>query len=289
MSEFWSKRLLKRRLIAGLVVIAPVTVTLAVLWWIFQWLDGLLGQFLYPAIEGLLDYIASVTGWQGIGAVPVLPGIGLIVLLVLLLMIGWLAERTVGGPALGSWHKLLERMPLTRKIYNAVDRIVRAMLGSGERPFKTVVLVEYPSDGRWAIGFLAARAPDAVQPHVPDAVSVFVPTTPNPTSGWLVVVSAERIKPMPMTVDEAFTYILSAGSVRPDGLPSGVELPALADQPAGASATTVRALEAEQDIAEGSVAGVPEDVGDGAAAHASDDATDILTSAADGAPRPSGS
>lgn len=232
MKEFWSKRLLKRRLVAGLVVIAPLTVTLAVLWWIFQWLDGLLGRFLYPLIGRLITQ-------PGEEPIPVLlPGLGLVVLLLLLLVVGWLAERTVGKPALGTWHALLERMPLTKKIYNAADRIVRAMLDSGSRPFKTVVLIEYPTDGRWSIGFLAARAPDPIQPHVPDGVSVFVPTTPNPTSGWLVVVPPERVRTVAMTVDEAFTYILSAGSVRPNGLPPGVELAAGA---APAEATEVRA------------------------------------------------
>jgi uncharacterized membrane protein len=86
------------------------------------------------------------------------------------------------------------------------------VFGKEGRPFKQVVLIEYPSEGRWAIGFLAAVAPAMVQRHVTDAVSVFVPTTPNPTSGWLAIVPRSRVVLLPMSIDEAFTYILSAGA-----------------------------------------------------------------------------
>lgn len=194
-------RALRRRLIAGLVVIAPVTATVFVLWWIFQALDGLLGRFLYPAL-------ARVFPWIGL-----LPGLGLIALVLLLIVIGWIAERAIGSRVLGWWHGLLERIPITRRIYSAANRIVRTMLGQESRPFKEVVLIEYPSPGRFALGFLAAPAPDDIQEHVPDSVSVFIPSTPNPTTGWLVIVPRWSAKVLPYSVDEAFTLILSGGAV----------------------------------------------------------------------------
>jgi uncharacterized membrane protein len=199
---------IRRHLIAGLIVIAPVTATGFVLWWIFQLLDGLLGRFLYPGLGGLL-------GRESV----VIPGLGLLVLFLLLLGVGWAAQRAIGSRIVGWWHGVLERLPLTRRIYSAAHRIVRTVFGDdSERPFKTVVLVPYPSEGRWAIGFLSGTAPAAILQHVPDAVSVFVPTTPNPTSGFLVIVPASRTTELTMTVDEAFTYILSAGSVTPEQL-----------------------------------------------------------------------
>lgn len=204
MSASWSKRVLKRRLIAGLIVIAPVTVTAVVLWWIFRLLDGLLGRFLYPALARILP-------WEG----P-LPGLGLLALLLLLLGVGWAAEWAVGSRVLSWWHKLLERIPVTRRIYSAANRIVRTVLSGESRPFNKVVLIEYPSAGRWSVAFLSAAAPDSVLQHVEDGVSVFVPTTPNPTSGFLVVVPRAKVIPLQMSVDEGFTYILSAGSVRPE-------------------------------------------------------------------------
>jgi uncharacterized membrane protein len=203
-AQFWSRRAIRRHLIAGLIVIAPVTATAFVLWWIFQALDGLLGRFLYPVLSRYFPWF-----------VP-LPGLGLLALLLLLIIVGWAAELAIGSRIVSWWNGLIDRIPITRKIYGAANRIVRTVLGEGARPFQKVVLVEYPSTGRWAIGFLAARAPDTMQKHIEDAVSVFVPTTPNPTSGLIVIVPRQRIIELQMTVDQAFTYILSAGSVGPD-------------------------------------------------------------------------
>jgi uncharacterized membrane protein len=194
------KRIIKRRLIAGLVVIAPVTVTALVLWWIFQALD----RFLYPLLALIIP-----GDW-----VP--PGLGLVALVILLITIGWAAERAIGSRIVSWWHNLLEKIPVTRRIYGAANRIVRTVFGKDGRPFKQVVLIEYPSDGRWAVGFLAAPAPAVVREHVADSVSVFVPTTPNPTSGWLVIVPRSRVTLLSMTIDEAFTYILSAGAATDD-------------------------------------------------------------------------
>lgn len=198
---------IRRHLIAGLIVIAPITATAFVLWWIFQVLDGLLGRFLYPALGGLVGRDTFV-----------IPGLGLLVLFVLLVGIGFAAQRAIGSRIIAWWHATLERIPLTRRIYTAANRIVRTVFGAESRPFKKVVLVEYPSTGRWAIGFLSAPAPASIQRHAPRALGVFVPTTPNPTTGFLIIVPPELIRDVDMTVDEAFTYILSAGSVAPDDL-----------------------------------------------------------------------
>lgn len=196
---------MRRHLIAGLIVIAPVTATAFVLWWIFQILDGLLGRFLYPALGALIGRDTVV-----------IPGLGLLVLFVFLLGIGWTAERAIGSRIVAWWHASLERIPLTRRIYGAANRIVRAVFGQESRPFKQVVLVQWPSQGRWSMGFLSGIAPAAVREHEPTAVSVFVPTTPNPTTGFLVIVPVELTREVAMSVDEAFTFILSAGAVRPE-------------------------------------------------------------------------
>jgi uncharacterized membrane protein len=185
-------RALRRHLIAGLVVIAPVGITAAVLWWLFQWLDGLLGRFLYPAIDAEI------------------PGLGLLLLLVVLVTAGWLAERAVGARLIAGWNALLERVPLARRLYSASSRIVRTILGD-------VVLVEYPCPGRWSLGFVTARSPEELQARLNDeAVTVFIPTTPNPTTGFLVMVPRRDVVFMRMTTEEAFTYILSAGAVKPE-------------------------------------------------------------------------
>ncbi len=197
-------RVLRRRLIAGLIIVAPAGVTAAVLVYVFRWLDGILGRYLYVAFGR-----------------PI-PGLGLLLLLVLLFVAGWLAERTIGTRVIGFWHASLERIPFARRVYNASNRIVRTMFSGSRSAFREVVLVEYPADGRWSIGFVAGEAPGTARRRLRDAVTVFVPTTPNPTSGWLVIVSRERTVPLAMTLEEAFTYILSAGVVTPAELEDAV-------------------------------------------------------------------
>lgn len=198
------RRSFRKNLLAGLVVIAPITATIFVLWWIFQLLDNLVGRWIYPVLP-----------------FPI-PGLGLVALLLLLLTVGWLASRAVGGRIVSAWHRMLENIPITRRIYGAANRIVRTLLGTDERPFKTVVLVEFPSAGRWSIGFLSGDAPHVMQAHIPDSVSVFVPTTPNPTTGFLIVVPRTSVRPIDMTIDDAFTFILSAGAVRFDASPETI-------------------------------------------------------------------
>lgn len=200
------QRRLRRHLIAGLIVIAPITATAFVLWWIFRALDGLLGRFLYPVLARYFPWI------------HLLPGLGILALLLILILVGWATERAIGSRIIAMWHGMLERFPLTRRIYGAAHSIVRTVFSRETRPFNKVVLVEFPSAGRWSIGFLAADAPGSVRVHIPDTLSVFVPTTPNPTTGYLVVVTPDKVMEVDMTMDQAFTYILSGGAVTPDAM-----------------------------------------------------------------------
>lgn len=188
---------LRRYLIEGIVVIAPVGVTAAVLLWLFRWVDGLLGGFLY-----------SELGYQ-------IPGLGVVALLILLLVVGWLTERTVGARLVGSGRRLLERLPLARRLYNASNRIVSTILSGNRRVFGEAVLIEWPSPGRWVIGFETGDSPASARAHVDDPVTVYVPTAPNPVSGYLVVLPRSEAHPVQMDFDQALTFVLSAGSVVP--------------------------------------------------------------------------
>ena len=203
-------RALKRHLIAGLIVIAPLTATIWVLVWIFQLLDGVLGRFLYPGL-------GAVLGRERL----VVPGLGLLALFVLLVATGWGAERAIGSRVIRWWNGLLERLPVVRRIYGASNRIVRTVFGNEAKPFSTVVAVEYPAPGRWAIGFLAGNAPSEATDRLGELLAIFIPTTPNPTTGWVTLVRREQVVPLVMSVDEAFTLILSAGAVRPDSAAAG--------------------------------------------------------------------
>jgi len=218
-------RRIRRHLIAGLIVIAPITATLFVLWWIFRALDGLLGRFLYPGLARFVPWI------------ELLPGLGLIALVLLLIVVGWITERAVGGRAVAAWHSMLERFPLTRRIYGAANSIVRTVFGKERRPFEKVVLIEFPSAGRWSLGFLAAPAPAIIRQSVPNSVSVFVPTTPNPTTGFMVMVDRGKIVELDMTIDQAFTMILSGGAVTPETVRQNAEA---VQTPVTAGAQTVQ-------------------------------------------------
>lgn len=209
------RRTLQRRLIAGLIVIAPLTATIWVLRWIFLMLDGIIGESIYRALGLAIGEERFVV-----------PGLGLIALVLLLLGTGWLAEAAIGSRLIAWWNDLLERLPVVRRIYGTSNRIVRSVFGNEAKPFTTVVVVEWPSPGRWSIGFLTGDAPGVLRVHGGELVSVFVPTTPNPTTGFLVMMERERVRQVQMTVDEAFTFILSAGAVRPEvAVAEGVPAP----------------------------------------------------------------
>jgi uncharacterized membrane protein len=215
-------RSLRRRLFAGLAVIAPVSITVYVLRWIFNWLDGLLGKFIYPHLPDLPFQVR---------------GLGLLVLLLILLMIGWAAEWAVGRRIVNAWHTTLERFPLTRRLYTASHRIVRTIFGEEQRFFREVVIVEYPAPGRWSLGFVTSSGPTAMQPHIDDAVTVFIPTTPNPTTGFLIIVPRSTVRPVDFTIEEAFTFILSAGGVQPDGPIPATAMPESTDAGTGTPVT----------------------------------------------------
>lgn len=198
-------RLLRRRLIAGLIVIAPLGVTLYILYWIFRTLDGIVGNTLY-----------NVIGFP-------IPGLGLLLLLALLLAVGWLAEETVGAKIVEWWHRLLDRIPLVSRLYGATRRIIGSVFGGEEkRFFRAVVMFQYPSPGQWTLGFETGRAPRALDGRVENGITIFLPTAPNPVTGFLIIVPEADVIRMPVTVEEGFTYILSAGAVPPMG-PHGRE------------------------------------------------------------------
>lgn len=190
-------RAIRRYLIAGLIVIAPVTITVFVLWWIFDRLDGLLGRALYAAIGTRV------------------PGLGLLLLLLILIAIGWAAQRAVGKRIVDAWNMLLERFPLTRRLYGATNRIVRTVLGEEKRFFRDVVLVEYPAPGRWSVGFITTEGPEVMASVVDDPVTIFIPTVPNPATGFVVVVSRSELRMLPWTLEQAFTFLFSVGGVVP--------------------------------------------------------------------------
>jgi len=195
-------RRLRRYLLEGLALLVPIGATLWILTWLFRRLDGILAP-----------WIEQVAGR------PV-PGLGILALAILLITIGWLTERTLGRRLAQLWEATIERVPLVRPIYRGSRRIVESVVGQESRAFQEAVLFEYPSPGTWAVGFVTGAAPRSTQPHVEGpAVTIFLPTAPNPMSGFLLIIPRSRTHPLNVPPDEALTYVLSMGAVPLGGGP----------------------------------------------------------------------
>jgi uncharacterized membrane protein len=189
---------LRRYLLTGIVVIAPVGVTIFVLWWILARLDAILGR-IFTAI--------------GIR----IPGLGLVVLLLIVVAVGWLAQQAVGRQLINLGRNWLMKFPLTRSIYSAAQQITEQIIGDQQKFFKSCVLVEYPRLGIWAVGFLTGQAASEINElAAEDSLAVFIPTTPNPTSGYLVFLPRSQVRPLKMTVEEGFKLVISGGAVTPE-------------------------------------------------------------------------
>ena len=203
-------RRLRRYFLVGLVVTAPIGVTFAVLRWLFIRIDSILGVPLREA-----------TG-------RALPGIGLVILVILLTLVGWIVHRAAGRKLLGWWNGAVSRFPLAGRIYSAASQIVQTIFGSRRRLFLSSVLIPYPTDGVWAIAFITNEDQSELSDVAGEpCVNVFVPTTPNPTSGFMLVVPKARIRPISTSVEEAMKLIVSAGAVRARVSRPGLDVEAL--------------------------------------------------------------
>ena len=194
--------LLRKYFLVGLIVIAPVGLTALVLGWLFQRIDSILGNPLQTAL--------------GIR----IPGLGLVLLFVFLVFVGWIVHLAAGRQLLRWWNQALSRFPLTGRIYSAVSQITQSIVGSNRKLFHRAVLIPYPTDGLWAVAFVTNEDALEMSKWVGEpCVNVFVPTTPNPTSGFMLIVPKSRLIAIDIPVDEAMKLIVSGGAVSPTGGP----------------------------------------------------------------------
>jgi uncharacterized membrane protein len=187
---------LRRFLLEGIALVVPVSATMWALWWLFTRLDRILG-----------GYFESLLGRS-------FPGLGLVALLLLLLVTGFLTERALGRRMTLIWEWIVDHVPVARPVYRGSRRVVGSLVGQDAEAFKKAVLCEYPTPGTWAVAFLTGPAPaDAHDLVGSDAVTVFLPTAPNPMSGFLLVVPKDKVYELPVPPEEAFTFVLSMGAV----------------------------------------------------------------------------
>jgi uncharacterized membrane protein len=202
---------LKKYLITGLLVWLPLAITVWVMLWMVSILDGIFGGVL-SGFEALLP-AASLPMINQLRAIH---GLGVILVFLALLITGALVSNVAGRWALRQWDRLFTNIPIVKSIYNSVKKVSDTLFSSNGNAFRTALLIQYPRPGAWTIAFQTGTPSGEVGTHLgTDYVSVYVPTTPNPTSGFFLMLPKADVIELTMSVDEALTYVISMGSVAP--------------------------------------------------------------------------
>ena len=211
---------MKKYLVTGLLVWMPLAVTIAVLSWLLSALDGVFGSVLLAAQAVLPDSLGA-----SIERLRHVPGLGVLVLIGVLLLTGMFATNIVGQWWLRQGNRLLSKIPIVKSIYNSVKQVSDTLFSSNGNAFREAVLVQYPRAGAWTIAFVTGKPGGEVAHYLgAEHISVYVPTTPNPTSGFFLMVPRTDVQRLAMSVDEALKYVISMGVVGPGELPPGAPL-----------------------------------------------------------------
>ena len=201
---------MKKYLITGLLIWIPLVITL----WVLKFIVDALDQTLL-----LLPPEFRTENWLGLHV----PGMGVVMTLVIVFVTGLLTTNLLGARLVHFWHEILHRIPVVNSIYSSVKQISDTLFSSSGQAFRKALLVRWPHEGMWTIAFLTGRPGGDLAAHLPgDYISVYVPTTPNPTGGYFVVVARKDVIELEMSVDEALKYIISMGVVPPGGSVGGM-------------------------------------------------------------------
>ena len=206
---------LRSYFLTGLIVTGPLAVTLYISWWLINLVDAWVTPLIPAAYspELYLNY-------------P-LPGYGLVVAVVAITIIGFLTANLVGRTVIGVGESVLDRMPFVRGLYKAVKQIFETVFRKSGGTFRRVGVVEWPAPGLWSLCFITEHPQGALADALPPGtISIFVPCTPNPTTGYLVMVDAAKVREVAISTDEAFKLVMSMGIIQPHTLPA---LPAKAE------------------------------------------------------------
>ena len=204
---------LRRTIMAGLTIIVPLWLTGWVLKFLFDWADG----FSAPLIRQVARPFVDDPDFH-------IPGLGFVLTFIILWVVGALATNVVGRSLWQFARETLEGLPLVRTIYAPIQQLMESLTSPGKAGFEKVVLVEYPRIGMWTLGFLAGNVPR--EDEAAPAHSIFVPTAPNPTTGFMLIVPPEQLRPTDLRVEEALKMIVSAGVA----VPPALSLPAEAEE-----------------------------------------------------------
>ena len=232
---------LRNNFLAGIIVIAPISLTVWLIWTVIGWIDGWVLPFVPAGYqpEELLNRLLRTTPETRIEIS--VRGLGVVVFLLFTIIVGWIAKGLVGRSFLRWGEDLVGRLPVVRSIYNALKQIAETVFSQSESNFEKAVMIEWPRKGMWSLAFLTKRAKGEIQdragrPEIGDPkeiVAVFMPSTPNPTTGFLMFVPRDEIILLDMKIEDVAKVIISAGLVYPEGTdppgPDAIALPVIRD------------------------------------------------------------
>ncbi len=212
---------LKKYLLAGLLVWLPLAITV----WVLLWLMGLFDAIFSGVLSGLGSFM-SASRQPDLDFLREVHGLGVVLVFAVLLITGAVASNVAGRWWLKQWDHLFIHIPFVKSIYTSVKKVSTTLFSSSGDAFRTAVLVQYPCPGSWTIAFQTGSPKGEVASILgDDMVSVYVPTTPNPTSGFFLMVPVSDVRTLNLSVDQALTYVISMGAVAPEETPHAPPTP----------------------------------------------------------------
>jgi len=206
-------RRIRGNLVAGLLVLLPLYLTYIILLKLFLLIDGILNRLATRALVAALNL--------PLNADQVIYGVGVIALLVIILLVGWFARNFLGKRFVDWFNSALDQIPIIKSIYKTLRQIVEAVLVSNREAFQKPVLIEYPRQGIYSLAFQTQSTAGPLHKQVSeDSITVFLPSTPNPTTGFVLIVPKSQVREVNLSVEDAMKFIISGGVITQEKIPN---------------------------------------------------------------------